>query len=556
MIDVRNVLQRWLRAEPSEPGGFEESQDASDTHAAGADREVEHFRRLAEESGYRFSGASELLPALDVGLSRELSREWQEKERVIPVSIRDDVLVVASDSPGQGARKLRRHYGVENIEYRMVTPSAFRRLRWAVDLGEYVPQARPGGRDAHGDDLLSHDLRSEAHSVGLFESLVVDATRARASDIHLENGPHGTRVRIRVDGDLGELAHFSMDKAQLATVARVVKVRSGIDITDARIAQGGQFETRVGGHGYFVRVQTQPTIHGENVVMRLLPQETPLGSISALGFSRDAEERYRRLIDNPGGLVLVVGPTGSGKTTTLHAGVRLLAEDSERKVISIEDPVEYVCDGVQQVETCEEVGFTFAEAMRHFVREDPDVILLGEIRDTETAREAIRASQTGHLVLTTLHCNDALDAVQRLIDLGMQPNSIASELLAVFAQRLARRICLECREPVEPEPAVAAEIFPQGVPDGFRCFRGRGCDRCRGTGCYDRVAVVEMLPISSALRRAICRSATLEDLRDAARGERVISLRDRALELVQDGTIAFESLPRFIPLDRLVPVPR
>jgi type IV pilus assembly protein PilB len=517
-----------------------------------ADRETEHYRRLASETGHPFSEAAELLPVLDVGLSRELTRDWQEKQRVIPVSIGDGVLVVASDSPGQGERKLRRHYGVDTIEYRVVTPTGFRRLRWAVDLGEIAPLV-PEGAGAGDDDLLSHDLRTEAQSVGILESLLVDAAGTRASDIHVENGPEGVRVRIRVDGDLRELSHFALDWPQAASVVRVAKVKAGIDITDARKAQGGQFETRVGGRTYFVRVQTQPTIHGENVVMRLLPQDSSLGSVGALGFSCEAEERYRRLIENPGGLVLVVGPTGSGKTTTLHAGVRLLADDAARKVISIEDPVEYVCDGVQQVETCEEVGFTFAEAMRHFVREDPDVILLGEIRDRETALEAIRASQTGHLVLTTLHCNDALDAVQRLIDLGMQPNSIASELLAVFAQRLARRICLECREPVDPDPAVASEIFPDGVPDGFRCFRGRGCDHCGETGCYGRVAVVEMLPITSALRRAICRGATLEDLRDVARVERVISLRERALELVQDGTIAFESLPRFIPLDRLTP---
>jgi type IV pilus assembly protein PilB len=407
---------------------------------------------------------------------------------------------------------------------------------------------------AEASDLLEYDAHGLAESVATVESILVEAVGARASDVHFENELQGVRIRIRVDGDLRLLAEHDVDKQQLERIVRVLKVRSGMDISQHRRAQSGRFSAVVDGHTWFVRAQTQPTVRGENVILRLLPEGSSLlHSIADLGFSSHAEERYRRLLANPGGLVLVVGPTGSGKTTTLYAGLKALSVDETRKVISIEDPVEFGCEGVQQVEVNREAHFAFADAMRAFVRQDPDVILLGEIRDTESALEAIRASQTGHLVLTTLHCNDAVDAVQRLLDLGMHANSVSSELLAVFAQRLAKRICPECREACAPDPDVAAEVFPDGAPEGFECFRGRGCEACDGTGYRGRIAVVEYLPMNARLRNVIAHGATLEELRGAARESGIVSLRDRSLELVQDGTIAFENLPRFIPIDRLSP---
>jgi len=405
---------------------------------------------------------------------------------------------------------------------------------------------------SRSEDLLEHDPAELAESVAAVEAIIVEALAARASDVHFENEQNRVRVRIRVDGDLRVLPGHEVDKRQLDRIVRVLKVKSGMDISEHRRAQGGQFDTLVGGKKWFVRAQSQPTVRGENVILRLLPDGSALQSISSLGFSEFAEVRYRRLLANPGGLILVVGPTGSGKTTTLYSGLKELAVDESRKVISIEDPVEFGCEGIQQVEVMREANFSFADAMRAFVRQDPDVILLGEIRDSETALEAIRASQTGHLVLSTLHCNDAVDAVQRLLDLGMHANSISSELLAVFAQRLAKRICEDCREACEPNEAVAEEVFPDGVPEDFECFRGRGCESCDGTGYYGRIAVVEYLPVDPQLRNVIAQGSTLEDLRAAARASGIVSLRERSLELVKNGTIAFESLPRFIPIDRLV----
>ena len=259
---------------------------------------------------------------------------------------------------------------------------------------------------------------------------------------------------------------------------------------------------------------------------------------------------------DPAGLVLVVGPTGSGKSTTLYAGLQLLAADGTRKVITVEDPIEYSIDNIQQTRVRPEIGFSFADAMRSFVRQDPDVILVGEIRDQETALEAIRASQTGHVVLSTLHCNDAVDAMQRLYDLGVHPNSLASELLAVIAQRLARKICPDCREIAELEPEILEEVFPNGTPDSFRAYIGKGCERCGGTGVRGRVAVVEYMRANTDLRNAISRQIPVAELRKLALDCGLVTMRDSALDHVIQGNIPLSELPRILPAERMAPEAR
>ena len=282
---------------------------------------------------------------------------------------------------------------------------------------------------------------------------------------------------------------------------------------------------------------------GEHVVIRLLPQSGHALTLKDLGLSPGLTRQYRRLLDNPSGLVLIVGPTGSGKTTTLSAGLQELADDGTRKVITVEDPIEYAIDNIQQTRVRNNIGFTFADAMRSFVRQDPDVILVGEIRDGETALEAVRASQTGHLVLSTLHCNDSVDAIQRLFDLGLHRNSLASELLAIMAQRLAKRICPDCKVPAEPDPQILRELFPQQVPDNFRCFVGQGCPQCNGRGTRGRTAVVEFLQINGELRDVISRQPPLGELRWRALDAGLVTMRDSALELVLQGVIPLSELP-------------
>ena len=291
-------------------------------------------------------------------------------------------------------------------------------------------------------------------------------------------------------------------------------------------------------------------------MIRMLPQTGNVVAIEDLGMDPLVMRHYRRLLDNPSGLVLVVGPTGSGKSTTLYAGLSELAKDGRRKVLTIEDPIEYSMDNVQQTWTRPDIGFNFADGMRSFVRLDPDVILVGEIRDQETAVEAIRASQTGHVVLSTLHSNDAVDALQRIYDLNVHANSVASELMAVIAQKLAKRICPDCKTRTRPEPAILAELFPEGTPSNFRCFEGKGCDNCSGRGTRGRVAVIEYMQVNSEIRNAIAMRVPIARLRSIALDSGLTTMRDSALNHVIEGTVPLAELPRILPADRMAPEKR
>jgi type IV pilus assembly protein PilB len=384
----------------------------------------------------------------------------------------------------------------------------------------------------------------------------MEAVSDHASDIHIEYYQKTARIRLRIDGDLHDLTHLQIDMSELAGLINVIKIRAELDISERRLPQGGRSQVKQGRHVYDLRVQTQPSLHAEHVVIRLLKHTGRGMTMQELGMQPRAATMYQRLLNNPAGLVLVVGPTGSGKSTTLYAGLQLLADDGKRKVITVEDPIEYSIDKVQQTRARPDIGFDFPDAVRAFVRQDPDVILIGEIRDHQTAMEAARASQTGHLVLSTLHCNDAVDAVQRLKDLNIHPNSIASELLAVIAQRLAKRICPDCKTPTEPDTEILAELFPRGAPGNFRCFTGKGCSRCHGRGTLGRIAVIEFLLMNTDIRNAISRQNTAIELRWQALDAGMITMRDSALNLVIDGIIPMSELPKVLLQERMAPEPR
>ncbi|HCO60587.1 MAG TPA: protein-L-isoaspartate(D-aspartate) O-methyltransferase, partial [Porticoccaceae bacterium] len=522
--------------------------------------DLELYRSLARQYGLQLGEVEKLLRKVDPAFFGACSKAFLDHQHLMPLYQENGVLVVATDNPAASMVELQKVFPKTKVEKLLVTPTDFRRLWSAIDLCQPHYQPEPSseeGETEEAEDLLGgFKPEVEAHLVSVFEALLLDAVAERASDIHIEQYRGIGRVRLRVDGELRDLNHYVLDADELKGLVNVIKIRAELNIAERRLPQGGRSVLRVGSLAFDLRIHVQPSLHGEHVIIRLLPQNSELISIAKLGMSSAIAESYQRLLRDPAGLVLVVGPTGSGKSTTLYAGLQLLAEDTTRKVITVEDPIEYSIDNIQQTRVRPEIGFNFADAMRSFVRQDPDVILVGEIRDYETALEAIRASQTGHVVLSTLHCNDAVDAMQRLYDLGVHANSLASELLAVIAQRLARRICPHCRVEAEPEPEILKEVFPDGTPDSFVAYIGKGCDRCGGRGVHGRVAVVEYMRANADLRNAIARQIPVGELRKLALDCGLVTMRDSALDHVIQGNIPLSELPRILPAERMAPEAR
>lgn len=520
------------------------------------------YRSLAKQYGMELGNVDSLLKYIDPKIFSHFSRAFLDHHHIIPLYIDDDILVVATSNLNASMVEVQQVFLHKKIKTILVTPTDFRRLWSATDLClqaqiSSVKLPEEPHKRKEDDDLLSqHKPEIGAHLVSLFEALLLDAVAGRASDIHLEQYGHEVRVRLRIDGEMRDISYYDISPNELRGLINVIKLRAELNIAERRLPQGGRSRLRVGDLLFDLRIQIQPSLHSEHVVIRLLPQNSELVSIEKLGLSPVIAENYKRLLKNPAGLVLVVGPTGSGKSTTLYAGLQLLANDGSRKVITVEDPIEYSIRNIQQTRVRPEIGFSFADAMRSFVRQDPDVILVGEIRDHETSLEAIRASQTGHVVLSTLHCNDSVDAMQRLYDLGVNPNSLASELLAVIAQRLAKRICLHCREKAAPETDILEEVFPNGTPDSFHAYIGKGCEQCNGTGTHGRVAVVEYLQINPELRNAISRNIPVSELRKLALDCGLVTMRDSALDHVIQGNIPLSELPRILPEERMAPEAR
>ena len=352
---------------------------------------------------------------------------------------------------------------------------------------------------------LGADSNTEAPVVRLLQTLFEDAVQMKASDIHIEPDEGVVRIRQRIDGVLNEQV---MKEARVASALVMrLKIMSGLDISEKRLPQDGRFNIRVKGRAIDVRVSTMPVQYGESVVMRLLDQTAGVSNLDASGMPPDMLVRFRRLLQRPFGMVLVTGPTGSGKTTTLYAGLSEL-NSPEKKIITVEDPVEYRLPRINQVQVNAKIDLSFARVLRAALRQDPDIVLIGEMRDQETAEIGLRAALTGHLVLSTLHTNDALTSAMRLIDMGAEPFLVATSLNAVLAQRLIRRVCENCMEDHSPEPRQLAwlEVLYKASLQGRSFKRGTGCHQCHNTGYAGRIGVYELLEMDEAMIAALRRS--------------------------------------------------
>jgi type IV pilus assembly protein PilB len=380
----------------------------------------------------------------------------------------------------------------------------------------------------------------EAPVIKLANLIVIQAIKDRASDVHLEPFEKTMRLRYRVDGVLID-ATPPPKQLQLALVSRF-KIMSNLDIAERRLPQDGRTRVRVSGKDYDLRVSILPTIHGEKVVLRVLDKGTLSASVDKLGLDPETFKQFKAAIDAPHGLILVTGPTGSGKTTTLYSALNEL-NNPIYNIVTVEDPVEYQIPGINQVPTKKEIGLTFANALRSILRQDPDIIMIGEIRDTETAEIAIEAALTGHQVLSTLHCNDAAGAITRLDDMGIAPFLIASSVILSCAQRLIRRVCPHCKEPVSYPAKMFEDLgIDPAIFNGVQLYRGRGCDRCKNSGYIGRMAIIEAMTITDQIRRLIIARANARELAKVAISQGMRILRVAALDRVREGVSTLEQV--------------
>jgi general secretion pathway protein E/type IV pilus assembly protein PilB len=385
---------------------------------------------------------------------------------------------------------------------------------------------------AGNEDLL--EMAQEASVIKLVNEIFIEALKERASDIHIEPYENDLSIRYRIDGVLQDAAVPPQIRRFQAAIISRIKIMANLNIAEKRLPQDGRIKVQVGGKQIDIRVSVIPMLFGEGVVMRVLDKSNVLFSLPQLGMAEDTFGDFRECIARPHGILLVTGPTGSGKTTTLYAALQAIV-GPEIKVLTVEDPVEYHLDGVNQIQVNPKIDFSFARGLRAILRHDPDVVMIGEIRDTETAEAAIQASLTGHLVLSTLHTNDACSAATRLLDMGIEPFLVTSTLEMAMAQRLVRQICPDCREAYQPDRDQLPDDLLEQLAPGQELYRGRGCRKCRQTGYHGRTGLFELMTTSDEIRETIMQRAGAGEVKRIAMGQGLRLLRQDGWIKVKQG---------------------
>ena len=516
----------------------------------GAISEADLTAHLSDYLGIPYMAAEELpeVPVLEGTFSVQFMREC----KFIPVSLEEDkrlVLAMANPQDYSTLDTIRLYTGYQNLQVFLAPENAL------LDLIEkfYGTQTSTLDRiveDIEGGDMGSEemedvehlkDLASEAPVIRLVNLIMSRAIESRASDIHIEPFERDLKVRFRVDGVLYD--EESPPKKLKAAIISRIKIMARLNIAERRLPQDGRIKIKVLGRDIDLRVSTLPTMYGESVVMRILDKSnTQIYDLKKLGFTSRMHEQFQNLISRPHGIILVTGPTGSGKTTTLYAALTQINQP-DKKIITIEDPVEYQINGINQIHVSPKIGLTFAAGLRSIVRQDPDVIMVGEMRDLETAEIGIRAALTGHVVFSTLHTNDAPSAIARLVDMGAEDYLLASSILGVLAQRLIRVICSHCKEEQQMEKGVLEEIgFPLDAKT--RLFQGKGCKECGQTGFQGRVAIFELMLMDEEIRRLTVANADALELTKAAIKGGMITLRNDGFEKVKAGITTISEVLR------------
>lgn len=387
-------------------------------------------------------------------------------------------------------------------------------------------------------------ISQEAPIIQLVNMIIVDGIKERASDIHLEPNQRGLLVRYRIDGMLHDMRMLP-PRVKPAVISRV-KILSNMDIAERRLPQDGRFQLRFGAREVDLRVSSIPTVYDEKIVLRLLDKSQGVIALDSVGFSEEQVQEFRKLISSPHGIILITGPTGSGKSTTLYATLNEV-DSVKNNVITVEDPVEYKLDRINQINVRPKINLTFANALRSILRQDPDVIMIGEMRDSDTAHIAVQSALTGHLVFSTLHTNDAVSSLTRMIDMGVEPFLISSTVIAVMAQRLVRKICTKCREEYIPEVGIFDDLnlnIKLPPKENIRLFRGKGCEHCKNTGYYGRIAIFEMIALNDELRSMILRKISSNEIKDVAIRYGMKTLLDNGVARALEGITTIDEVFR------------
>jgi len=511
----------------------------------------EQFRSAAEEFfGSPFASQDDF-PREPV-LFDHLSTQFMKESKFIPSRLADDTLTVIMSNPLDfytiDAIRLATHFeihvlaGRENEILEAIERSygvGATSMEKIIEDTEAVPEYR-----AEDEENVDHlrDMASEGPVIRLVNLIITRAIELRASDIHFEPFEEQFRVRYRIDGVLHDVE--SPPKRLQAAIVSRVKIMAKLNIAERRLPQDGRIMLRVKGKEIDFRVSSIPTIHGESIVLRILDKSSIVLDIEKLGFPEDTMDGFRDLIHRPHGIILVTGPTGSGKTTTLYCALEKI-NSPDKKIITVEDPVEYQLRGINQIQVKPAIGLTFANSLRSIVRQDPDVILIGEIRDAETAEIAIHSALTGHLVLTTLHTNDAPSAITRLIDMGTEDYLLSSTVIGILAQRLVRVACPFCREPYSPSPAVLKEMkLNSSDLAGLKISEVKGCEKCSNTGYWGRTGIYEFLKMTDDVQRLILGKKDSNIIKEAARKNGLRTLREDGWLKVKQGITTISEVLR------------
>ncbi len=509
--------------------------------------EADMAKALAENLELPLAGEANY-PARPV-LADRVATSFLRTSRVLPLADGARAVAVAMADPLD-------RYAVQALELLLEKPVA----RWVAvpaDLDRQIerlygdgdgasatpPGALAGDAVARADVERLKDMASEVPVVRLVNQMIAEAVAARASDIHDEPYEGELRLRHRIDGVLRPVKAPSA--ALHAGIVSRIKIMAGLNIVERRLPQDGRCKVNVEGREIDIRVSCLPTMHGESVALRILDKASAPLDLERLGFDAGVLERMRDLLDRATGMLLVTGPTGSGKTTTLYAALQRL-NTAERKIVTVEDPIEYHLEGVNQIQVKPAIGLSFANVLRSILRHDPDIIMIGEIRDLETAQIAVQAALTGHVVLSTLHANNAAGTVSRLLDMGVEDYLLTSTLNGVVAQRLVRRLCGQCREPYQALPEFIAQMRLQRFADGdgLTLYRAPGCEQCNGTGFLGRLAIAEMLVINDPLRQQILRHAEAHEIHRVAVAEGMVTMYENGIRAALSGVTSIEEVLR------------